>query len=790
MPAKETSKKKPLSAGETSPHLKDYFQVLSARKWILVSCFVVVVVCTTVAVFTQTPIYRAECRLEIQPATMETQDVKAVYDPTLSGMAGEFIRHAFLETQYRLILANSVVEKTFRHFNLRDLPKFKARKNPEHAFRQLFEVEPVPDTWLADISFEWENPVEAADILNHLVDAYLKNYRTRNQIVDEDTLKTKRLKVSELQPQVEEKFQVLQQFIVDHNLITLEGADQQIRQHFDNLTELLKDAVLKSNEAGSRYENIQLALKEGRFEEMPEIFNNETIHSLKMEQIKAQIRLTELEPRFGKKHPEVKTAIKNLEFINEKIEFEKQCLLNVFKSEFDRAKGTEMELRTDLADEEKKIALRNQNLGKFQQLKKSYEDAYEKINSLKSDIADLELSLSGNEKEKNIQIVDRAKVPVKPVRPKKAISIILASAFGVILGLGLCFFIEYLDTTIKTKEDVERLLGTPVLGYVPPIGDSVSKNVSKNGREQTVIELSALDKPHSYIAEAFRSIRTALMFGKVGKGLKNILVTSPTPSEGKTLVSINLAMALAQAGKKVLVVDADLRKPRLARVLGISQEPGLSNVLAGKGEMPVERPLVPTHLENLTFLPSGPHPPNPAELLGSERMHEVVGKLSAMFDNVIYDTPPTVNATDAATLAQYIEGAVLVVRSFKTERDVALRARDILLGARVNILGTILNNADVPRNSYGRYYYYNKYYAYYSDDKTKRIHKRRRRKASSKKAKEIPRTKPLVSSSRPEEDKANDFAGDVASAHRTPPEARKPVGEEDRRSDSVKETAS
>lgn len=786
MSEKQPAKKKPPSSGETSPHLKDYFQVLSARKWILISCFVVVVICTTVAVFTQNPVYRAECRLEIQPASMDTRDVKAVYDPTFSGMTGEFIRHAFLETQYRLILANSVVEKTFRHFDLQNLPRFENRKNPEKVFRQLFEVEPVPDTWLADISLEWENPVEAAEILNYLVDAYLDNYRSRNQVVDEESLTAKRKKVSELQTQVEEKFQELQDFIVKHNLVSLEDADQQIRQHFDNLTELLKDAVLKSNEARSRHDNISLALKEGRFEEMPEIFNNETIHSLKLEQIKAQIHLTELEPRFGKKHPEVRTATKNLEFINDKIEFEKMCLLNAFKSEFDRAESAEAELQLDLEEEEKKIALRNQNQGKFQQLKKNYEDAYEKINLLKSDIADLELSLSGNEKEKNIQIVDHAKVPVKPVRPKKAVSIILASAFGLILGLGLCFFIEYLDTTIKSKEDVEKLLGTPVLGYVPPMGNAASQKAN----EEVSVELCALKKPHSSIAEAFRSIRTALMFGDVGKGLTNILVTSPTPSEGKTLVSVNMAIALAQAGKRVLIVDADQRKPRLAKVLGLPQEPGLSNLLAGRGEMPIELPLVPTHLENLTFLPSGPCPPNPAELLGSERMREAVTELSSMFDNVIYDTPPTVNATDAATLAQHIEGAVLVIRAFKTERDVAIRARDILLGAQVNILGTILNNADVPRHSYGNYYYYHNYYSYYGDDKTKRVHKRRRRKSTSQTAKGNGSARSSAPSSDPESDKDESLTGDVAGTQRTPRSIGENPGETGHPSESVKETVS
>ncbi len=715
---------------ESTPHLKDYWKILSARKWILISTFFLLVICTTVYVFVQTPVYMAECRLEIQPASLDSQDVKTVYDPTLSGMGGEFIRHAFLETQYELILANSVVKQTFDHFKLYESPLFKGSRNSEAAFGDFFSVEPVPNTWLADITFEWKNPMQAAKILDYLVESYLKEYRKKNKGIDEETLTAKKEKVKELQPKLQKKFDALQDFIATNELVSLDDADQKIWKHYDNLTVALEEATLKSNEASGRYENFKSALEDERLDEMPEIFNSTTIQNLKLELIAAQIQLTQLEERFGRRHPEVVIATRNIEFINNKIDIEKQCLFSTVKSEYERARYVADELQSSLAAEEKKIAELSGLLLEYQQLQKSYEAAQQKINRLQSDIADLEIAWTGreNHKEKNIHVVDRPTVPIKPIKPKKAISIALASILGLVLGVSLCFFIEYLDTSIKTKEDVERLIKTPVLGYVPPVTINKAALSSERGSNP---DLVALDNPRSFLAEAFRSIRTALMFSEVGKELKSILVTSPTPGEGKTLVSLNIAITLAQAGKRVLLVDSDLRKPRLNKTLGLSREPGLSNLLASKGDFPLDRHTSSFGVENLFFIPSGPCPPNPAELLASSRMKEIVNDLSASYDHVFFDTPPIINATDAATLAQHVNGAILVIRSFKTERSASVRAREILSNAQVNVLGAVLNNADVPKNGYGGYYqyYYNQYYTHYGDGKTRTVRKRRRRKS-------------------------------------------------------------
>jgi capsular exopolysaccharide synthesis family protein len=269
--------------------------------------------------------------------------------------------------------------------------------------------------------------------------------------------------------------------------------------------------------------------------------------------------------------------------------------------------------------------------------------------------------------------------------------------------------VEYLDTTIKTKDDAERLLRIPVMGYVPPIQDGRTR---REGNGQKPVDLMTLDEPNSAVAEAFRSIRTALTFSDGGKGMKTLLLTSSVPMEGKTLVSLNLAIALARTGKKVLLVDADMRRPRLSKVLGPSASShGLSSLLIHARGATLDAAVYPTDIEHLDILPSGPVPPNPSELLGSENASRLIAEMSDRYDHILFDTPPVVNATDAAVLSQKIHGTLLIVRAFSTQQDLVIRAREVLLGARGRLIGTIINSVDAPAcGRYGGYYYQHHYY--------------------------------------------------------------------------------
>ncbi|NQU07343.1 MAG: CpsD/CapB family tyrosine-protein kinase, partial [Candidatus Abyssubacteria bacterium] len=226
--------------------------------------------------------------------------------------------------------------------------------------------------------------------------------------------------------------------------------------------------------------------------------------------------------------------------------------------------------------------------------------------------------------------------------------------------------------------------------------------------------------------------RTALAFSGQDGSLKHLLITSAARGEGKSLSSVNVAIALAQAGKRVLLVDADMRKPRLHKIFRINPNPGLSNILAGQESSSLADIIRPVpEVENLHVLPCGPLPPNPAELLQSKRMKELLGEINDGFDIAVFDTPPLVNVTDAAVLSQYVSNVIIVVRSFSTQREIMCRAKDIIMETNSRVLGLVLNNVDAPRNRYLSYYY-GYYYAYGNDEDGGKTQKRQRRKAGKR----------------------------------------------------------
>jgi succinoglycan biosynthesis transport protein ExoP len=308
-----------------------------------------------------------------------------------------------------------------------------------------------------------------------------------------------------------------------------------------------------------------------------------------------------------------------------------------------------------------------------------------------------ETDLTGGLKSSNIRIVDKAEVPLIPVKPRIKLNILISVIMGTLLGLGLAFFFEYMDNTVKNTDDVERYVKLPLLGSVP-----IMK--SKNG---TLPETVTLSDPKSTISEAYRSIRTGIIFSSTNNQHQSLLVTSAEPKEGKTATTCNLAIAMAQAGNRVLLIDADMRKPKVHKVFNLDNSVGLSSLLVNQGKL--EQAIQKTSLPNLMVLTSGPIPPNPSELLGSEQMKKLLGGLKKGFDRVLVDSPPTVAVTDSTILSNTLDQTLLVVSSGQTSREVVLRCKQILSECASQMVGVVLNNFSIRH----RDYYYSKYSYYY-----------------------------------------------------------------------------
>ena len=707
-------------------HLKDYLRIISVRRWVLISSLVLVALAVTLSVFTATPVYRVEALLLIEPMKVNLTEFKSVYDSTLGATGGHLANREFLETQYELILARPTLERTFAEFEFGSMPEFQNAREPIAKFRKLFAVNPVRQSRLARVTFDWTEPELSARVLDFLVNEYIDSYRSRAMGVTREGLLALRQKAAEIRPQVEAKADNLQNFMVSNNMVSLEETQNivvdRLKEINHNLTEVEKNRI----EAESEYRSVEQAIRgDFKVENTPEVASSQTIRDLKLEFIKTKQRASDLGKSFGPNHPEVKAAQAMLDAIRDKTQIEMMSILQTVKAEYERAVHQESELKIGLARQEARVMEFNRLAVRYKVLRSEHDTLSKTYNAVARRIEEIEIASAAGSKGDNIFVITHPNVPGRPIKPRKGISIVLSVFFGLALGTALCFFVEYFDTTIKTKEDVEALLGVPVIGYVPGITDDELAEVS-NG-SPVPAELHSVKRPRSSVAEAFRSIRTALAFSGQDGSLRHILVTSATRGEGKSLSSVNIAVTLAQTGKSVLLIDADMRKPRIHKIFRVAPNPGLSNLLAGEGVVNLAQAVREVEeVDNLRLLPCGPLPPNPSELLQSARMKELLGEMNGMFDVVVFDTPPLVSVTDAAVLSQYVGNVVLVVRSFSTQREIVSRAGEILSETNSRVLGVVLNNADVPRAAYNPYYYGN-YYGYGTEEDGKKTRKRRRR---------------------------------------------------------------
>ncbi len=378
-------------------------------------------------------------------------------------------------------------------------------------------------------------------------------------------------------------------------------------------------------------------------------------------------------------------------------------LLNLLKNEF-------LKLETKLSEYSKiykekhpqMMRLREEMQDMVEQIEAAgslnFEDDF--INNNNVSVTNYKFNLEGL-KANNVNIEDPADVPVTPVRPKKKLNILLAMFVGIFGGMALAFFFEYIDDTVKNMEDLDRAIKCPFLGTIPDIN-------SKGGMNDIEKDLIAHSKPKEPVSESYRSVRTSILFSATEENpLKCLCLTSPGPQEGKTTTLCNLAIVIAQSGKKVLLVDADMRKPRLHEVFKKKCEKGLSSYLSGQDEL--DEVVQETGIENLYLIPAGIQPPNPSELIASHKLKEFIGLVKSKFDMILLDAPPAAVVTDAVILARVVDGMIIVIQSGKTSKRALPHLFKMLENARAKIVGAILNKVSINSGDYN-YQYYARYY--------------------------------------------------------------------------------
>jgi capsular exopolysaccharide synthesis family protein len=433
---------------------------------------------------------------------------------------------------------------------------------------------------------------------------------------------------------------------------------------------------------------------------------------LKAEEAKLITEHSELSKKFGEGHPRMIQINQELASNRAKIGAEMAVVRQTIKNEYNMAKAQEANLKKAL-DEHKSVTQDQSDVGiQYRVLLRDVETnraLYDNmLKSLKSTTA------TENVPATNIRIVYPALIPETPVSPRKARNLLMGAALGLALGVALALLLESLDTTIKTPEEVEGYLGIPNLAMIPHIETSANPGEAP--------ELVMLHGNQPLASEAYRVLRTSILFSSPGQAPKSLLITSTMPMEGKTLTTANLATAMAKAEGDILLIDADLRRPTLHQLFHVPREPGLSNFLVGETD---ELPLVATLAPHLHLMPAGAIPPNPSELLGSERMQELLNRAKERFVRAVLDSPPLVSVTDAAILSTIVSGVLLVIKAEQVPRKAVQDAVEHLTELHAKLLGAVLNDVPLQRDSY--YYRHYKYYSsYYAGPETTGVSRRQR----------------------------------------------------------------
>jgi len=639
----------------------------------------------------------------------------------------------YLYTQTELVKSTPILAAIFNDPVVERMKTFTNVDNKIAYLKKKLQAEVGKKDDIISVSLESPWPAEAAQVVNEIVDSYVTYHATRKRSTSAEVLKILQGEKVKRDKELAEKRKALLDFKLANESLALESSKGNIIiERLARLSDALTQAQFDTIDAKTNYETTKAMLADQ--EKMEQFINVQrakgTFAAFSNQEMRLRTEIDTLEKQLNDLMltlTDKATAVKALQdkIVTKKTrltELEKdlqnqfmQLQLDTTYQQYLAAQEKEQQIREFFEQERAQAIDLNTQLAKYEMLVSDFEQTKKLVDILDDRVK--EINITEDVGALNISILEVARVADKPSKPQKARVMAIAMVLGLMLGGGLALLRDWLDQTLRSAEEISAILGVPVLGVVP----SMPKRQSVVQRGQRV----HLDS-HSVAAEAYRTIRTAVFFGAPKDEAKTILVTSPGPVDGKTTLVSNLAIAMAQAGQKILVLDADFRKPMQHVIFETNhQDKGLSSLLAGTNTL--EEVIQATKVDGLQLLPCGPNVPNPSELLNSETFARTLEQLSNKYDRVIIDAPPVIPVTDAQILAAISDVTLMVLRAEKSTRKVSQRARDGLLSVGARIIGVVVN--DVPRKSgrYGYYYGgYGYYYGYYGDGRRKKKKRRER----------------------------------------------------------------
>ncbi|MSU21652.1 MAG: polysaccharide biosynthesis tyrosine autokinase [Pedosphaera sp.] len=687
----------PNSSTDQKLHFLDYWRIIRIRKTVILAVFLLVVLTTTAVTFILTPSYRSTVRIEVGK---DTTDIA----PLLMGSQGPTAYDPyFIQTEFEKIKSKSVLHIVIEQLKLNERwakrfgqERLKTSETYQSLLKQV-DVRQFRNTSLIEIQAYSEDRKEAAEIANKIADVYKDTRRARSAGASSNSIAILR---KELQVRK----------------IELEGAQQEMDRKrgelgvsdidagsFVSTTEPETVRIFEREKAGveiklSNFLSLLDELKKHPKDKVAQAVPNTSYPDSILNELLAQYNVTEstyftMQQELGASHPKLVANSNLLTQITGQLDRRVSGIFMALQGEVDRHRA-QLDFLTNRID----LARKNDSkmMEKYRPYftaKRDYETKlriYEAINlRVMQETVDAQLP-----KSSIVEITDQAEESERPVRPNIPLNIALGVIVGLIMGFGLAFFIEYLDTSVKTIDDVERALQASVLGVIP-------QNVGTLMKEGP-------DSPH---AEAYRVLRTNLLFARKDPTANSLTVVSGGAGEGKSTTIFNLATIFAQHGHRVLVVDSDLRRPSLHKLMNVSNSIGLTNYLLKQNT--IEEVVQTTSMPSLFFLPSGKLPSSSLGILNSVQMKEFIREAKARFDFVFFDSPPIMGVSDASVLASEVDMAILVIQYRKYPQAMTIRAKQMVEKVGGNLLGVVLNNINISQDSY-YYYYSGYYYDYYS----------------------------------------------------------------------------
>jgi len=713
-------------APEGDVHILDRIAVLFRYRRIVLSVFVLTTAAMMIQGYSNIQLYQARAQLQIE-------DERSTAVPGINSAEYTYYEdpEPYYNTQYRILKGRDLTRRVIKRLKLETVPEFNGTaprpptpismiRNLEDRVKRLIwpapagpieepkvdesadestlvsafisrvGVEPIRGSRLVDVTFFSTDPKFAALATNTLVEEYVDQNLAIKLEASQGMLAWLTTELAKQAHTVKESEQALATYRDKQNAMSLDEKQNIVTQRLNQLNDALIRARTSKVQKESLYSQVKSMAGGTSPDAIPAIAMNAQVQALKGKQAELLREKSRLEDRYGAKHPDVQANLIQIQDTQRQLDLETSRALQSIRNDYETAVLEERTLSQNLeaakADAQD-LARKSVGYNVMEREANSNRQVYESLLQREK-----ELHVSSNSRQNNVRIVDRAEVPKGPMSASGRRTWLMSTMVGLVLAIGVAFGLDYMNDTIKTPEDVTRRLKLPFLGLVPSV----------RGKQHPL--LASSNVPHDF-GEAFRSLRTSIMSKYPGEGTKIMTVTSAQPLEGKTTVAANIAMALAYGGARVLIVDADMRRPGLHRPLRLTNERGLSQVLVGQARVRdvIQRTVDP----NLLAITAGHPPPNPSELLASERMKTLLTNLAhGPFDWIIIDTPPVLAVTDAVILAPMVSGVTFVIGAEMTRRRLAERAVETIMQSHPNFAAVVLNRVDFQRNKY----YYSRYY--------------------------------------------------------------------------------